>query len=100
MCVVSNIGDHYGRPDGWPWQPVIPTVPTTIPKDFRDIWREHVENAEIADLKKRVEALEELLRKGKEYDAATGQPDCELDEKKEALRKLAEQLGVEIEFPE
>lgn len=101
MCVVSNIGDTYGRRDGWPWQPIRPVEPPPIvPGDFADMWREQTKDAEIDDLKKRVEVLEELLRKGKEYDRETGQPDCELDEKRQALKKIAEELGVEIAFPD
>lgn len=43
--------------------------------------------------------LEELMRKAKKYDEMTGQPDCELDEKRQALKKIADELGVEIQFP-
>ena len=43
--------------------------------------------------------FEELLRKAKAYDEMTGQPDCELDEKRLALKKIAEEMGVEIRFP-
>ena len=101
MCVVSNIGDHYRTGDGWPWKPVQPTVPVdpTIPPDFIKIWEEHAKDAEINDLKKRVESLEELLRKGKQYDDENGEPECEMDEKVELLKKLAKELGVELEFP-
>lgn len=43
--------------------------------------------------------FEELLRKAKKYDELTGQPDCELDEKRQALKKIADSMGIEIEFP-
>lgn len=43
--------------------------------------------------------LEELLRKAKEYDRITGQPDCELDEKRLALKKIADEMGVPVQFP-
>lgn len=101
MCVVSNIGDHHRWPDQWPWQPVEPTVPVdpVIPDPFRKIWEEHAKDAEIDDLKKRVSSLEELLRKGKQYDDENGEPECEMDEKVELLKKLAKELGVELEFP-
>lgn len=103
MCVYSNIGDHYRDRDHWPWRPepypFIPHPPTT-PPDFDKIWKEweqkQAKAGEIDDLKKRIEALEELIRRGKEYDEAHGHPACELDEKKELLRKLAKELGVEI----
>lgn len=104
MCVVSNIGDHYGRqPDQWPWTPgpYIPQqLPPSTPPDFEKIWREwetkRAKDGEVESLKKRIEALEELIRKGKEFDAATGQPGCEIEEKRELLRRLAKELGVEI----
>lgn len=43
--------------------------------------------------------FEELLKKAKKYDEMTGQPDCELDEKRQALKKIADELGIEISFP-
>lgn len=41
----------------------------------------------------------ELLEAAKKYDAETGQKDCELDEKKEKIKKMVEDLGYTIEFP-
>jgi hypothetical protein len=32
----------------------------------------------------------------KEYDAATGQPDCEMDDKVELLKRIAELVGVDV----
>lgn len=43
--------------------------------------------------------LRKLLQRAKEYDEKTNQKDCELEEKKEKLRKLAKELGIEINFP-
>ncbi len=48
-------------------------------------------------LKKEVEALRELLLAAKEYDEATGQPDCEVDEKVEFIRQVAELVGVDVD---
>ena len=42
--------------------------------------------------------LHELLEKAKKYDEEHNEPDCELDEKRQALKKIAEEMGVEIEF--
>lgn len=43
--------------------------------------------------------FEELLRKAAEYDREHAQPNCELDEKRLALKKIADEMGVEITFP-
>ena len=55
---------------------------------------------EIEALKARVAALEEALQAAREYDRKTNQPDCDDEEKKAALQKIADQLGIEIKFPE
>lgn len=44
-------------------------------------------------------SFEELLRRAKKYDEEHNQPDCELDEKRQALKRIADELGVEIRFP-
>jgi hypothetical protein len=38
------------------------------------------------------------LERAREYDRKNGEPDCELDEKKQRLQKLAEELGIKIGF--
>jgi hypothetical protein len=42
--------------------------------------------------------FEELLRKAQKYDEEHNQPECELDEKRQALKKIADEMGVEIRF--
>ena len=42
----------------------------------------------------------DIVKAAKVYDRKTGQPDCELDEKKEALKKIADGLGIKISFEE
>ena len=44
--------------------------------------------------------FETLAGIAKKYDTETGQPDCESEEKKKAIQEIANQLGVEIKFPE
>lgn len=39
-------------------------------------------------LKREIEEMKKLLMKAKEYDERTGQPDCEMDDKVELLRKI------------
>ena len=89
MCVVSNIGDNYrdSFPDRWP---SIPVYPNTWPS------KSEVTKAEFEALKKEVEELKKLLLAAKEYDKKTGQPDCQMDEKVEFIKKLAEYVGVDI----
>lgn len=92
MCVSSFIYDHFHEkwsnppysipsqpyyPNTWPNAPVIPTPLTPD---------------EVEDVRK-------LLEKAKQYDEETGQKDCELEEKKQRLRLLAKELGVEITLP-
>jgi len=65
---------------------------TTLPEVTRE---------EFEALKKDFEELKELLRAAKKYDTATNQPDCEMEDKVEALRKVAKFLGVTVDdiFP-
>lgn len=102
MCVMSMVMDHYY--DRW-WprrveplspyiQPVMPfpiaPVPMTpfpsIPEPAPLITQEELNE------------FRQLLERAREYDRKHNQPDCELDEKKEKLQKLAEELGVKISF--
>lgn len=99
MCVYSMIVDHYG--DKWykripqPWtepavQPSAPYVPYPV---YTPVVVPQISPADIAE-------FYELLRKAREYDKKHGEPDCELDEKKERLKSIAKALGVKIEFSE
>lgn len=45
-----------------------------------------------------VDNLEKLLKDAKTYDEKTNQPDCELEEKKAALKKIADSMGININF--
>lgn len=86
MCSVSMIMDHFY--DKWrkyeplhqptPPSVLLPVVPSITPE-------------EILEFRK-------LLDRAREYDRQHGQPDCGLDEKRQRLKDLAKELGVEIEF--
>lgn len=80
MCVVSMVMDYYQ--DKWERQYIYPTQPTfpTFPS------------------KEEIKEFRELLERAREYDRKTGQPNCELEEKKDAIKKLADNLGIEISF--
>ncbi len=91
MCVVSMVMDHYH--DKWwrlfpppqPW--VAPAMPPAAPLQPAPA----ISPAEVDEFRR-------LLERAREYDRLHNQPDCELDEKREKLRKLARDLGVEIAF--
>lgn len=88
MCVVSATGDAWGQsfPQRWPTVPRTPTYPIS-----------EVSREEFEALKEEIESLKELLLKAKEFDAATGQPDCEVDEKVELIKLIAKAVGVDLE---
>ena len=89
MCVMSMIMDHHY--DRWnprripgtaiapnQWVPIPPLVPQISPEEIAEFY--------------------ELLERARVYDKEHGQPDCELKSKKEKLKELAKELGVEITF--
>ena len=89
MCVVSMVADHYW--DKWnkppytlPPTPVFP-VPSVIPTPQMPSQEE-------------IDEFQRLLRRAREYDKKHNEPDCELEEKKARLLKLAEDLGIKISF--
>ena len=90
MCTVSMIMDHYG--DKWskpPYQlqPVYPPAlawPPLTPEP-------RITQAELDEFRT-------LLERAREYDKRNNEPDCELESKKVKVKKLAEELGVEISF--
>lgn len=89
MCMVSNIGSGYKEnfPYTWPGQspePFKPLVPQVGSQEFDKLRQEVVE-------------LRKLILAAKDFDKATGQPDCEMDEKVDLLRKLGKYLGVDLE---
>lgn len=88
MCVVSMIGDHYSKK--FEWVPDFPTY-TRLPNVLESITREEFEN-----LKREVLEMKELLRKAKIYDMENGEPDCEVDDKMEKLRRIADIVEIDI----
>jgi hypothetical protein len=77
MCVVSMVMDHYQEKWGpltWP----APPTPAISPEEVAEFRR--------------------LLDRAREYDARNNEPDCEMADKKAAIKRIADQLGVEIDF--
>jgi hypothetical protein len=58
-----------------------------------------VTQEDLDKIRRDIQDLKDLLKRAKEYDEKTGQPDCELDEKKRRLKEIADMVGVDIEFP-
>lgn len=85
MCVVSMVMEHKTLewseryrlgPSQGPLQD--PFVPLPTPQE--------------------IEEFRKLLERAREYDRKHHEPDCELESKRQRLRDLAKELGVEIEF--
>jgi len=72
------------------WKPQ-PPQDFKLTEELTKLWQQQ-------QLNEKIKELEELLQRAREYDKRNNEPDCELSEKKETLRTLAKQLGVEIRF--
>lgn len=105
MCIVSNIGDGFYND----WKRRYPYWPEVYPKkervDITEIMKTLSPNKdkrvdelekEIKDIKTQLELLIKLLGIGKEYDEATGQKDCEVEEKVKLIKQLCELFNVDM----
>lgn len=114
MCVYSTIVDYERKHvhEYYPWvEPYIyPTTPHPAP------WRTWPNGTpfvpagkqagfpspdvptqeQIDKLTQELEAVKKLLKAAEKFDVATGQPDCESEEKVAFLRRLAELLSVDL----
>jgi hypothetical protein len=45
-----------------------------------------------------IDEFRRLLERAREYDKQHGEPDCELEEKRQRIKELADKLGVKVEF--
>ena len=82
MCVVSFVGDHFQQK--WP-EPIITWYPPNPTKEEFDA------------LKKEVLEMKELLRKAKIYDEKNNEPNCEIEDKMEFLRKVAKLVNIDLD---
>ena len=87
MCFASFVGQHYD--DVWRPQVAPFTTATT--------WVQSISREEFEQLKRDVAEMKELLIAAKRIDEVTGQPDCEMAEKVDLLRRVAEAVGVDLE---
>lgn len=88
MCTYSMVADQFTRtvPNQYPW------VGDTVTRIIQPSTRE-----EFDALRRDIQELRTLLLAAKRYDAATGQADCESEEKVALLRRLAELVDVDLE---
>ncbi len=90
MCVQSMIMDH--TQDEWwrRWQNELKTgiSPGPYPTKSPPVTQEEIDE------------FRRLLERAREYDKRNNEPDCEMESKKQKLRDLAKELGIEdkIEF--
>lgn len=103
MCVVSMIHDHYydkwkdRREQNIPFYPNNPPIQPIAPNDPLQQYEKFL-NRPPAITDAEIREFRELLEKARKYDKENGQKDCGLADKKERLLKLAEELGVKIDF--
>lgn len=96
MCAVSMVGDFYR--DKWTVPGTGPLYPNPVYPPINPLGQLNpVTREEFDNLRKEVLDMKELLKRAKEYDEKTGQPDCEMDEKMEILRKVAKMVGVDLD---
>lgn len=90
MCTMSMIVDH--QHDWWlrRYEQMLPYV-GPVPPSQTIMVQPMVTPEEIAEFR-------DLLERARKYDREHGQPDCELAEKKQKLKDLAELMGVDISF--
>lgn len=71
-------------------------------KTYTDTKTEPLTDDEIKALREFVKddipLFKDLLERARQYDIDNNEPDCELQEKKQRILDLAEELGIEIDF--
>lgn len=90
MCVMSMVTT--GKTDDWYRRYYPYTRPNAPLPDVRPVtpWP--------LPTQQELDEFRRLLDRAREYDQEHNQPDCELEEKRQKLLDLAEQLDVEIDF--
>jgi hypothetical protein len=95
MCVVSNIGDIFTKtlPEKYPeYVPNTQTIPSA-PVQYED----PEVRRQLAELRKEMQEIRDLLKAAKKYDEATGQKNCEMEDKIELLKHFARLVDVDLE---
>lgn len=89
MCIVSMVSDGWKEqfPERWPKFNTNGLVYPT----------QSISREEFDTLKKEVKELKKLLKAAKKFDKITDQPNCEMDDKINFIKKIAEFVGVNLE---
>lgn len=93
MCIVSNIGEIFIEelPKRYPsFAPNPGALPSIV-------WQDVEARQQLAELKKEMQEIKELLKAAKKYDEATGQKDCEMEAKIQLLKHFADVVGISLE---
>lgn len=82
------IGDYYREtfPQRYPW---VQTTETNI--IYYQVSREEFEA-----LREDVQEMKALLIRAKIYDEANGEPNCEMEEKIEMIKRIADMVGIDL----
>lgn len=96
MCVVSMVLDDFNRRNQ-PW--IDPIKEWPMPNG--GFIRSGPSYEEFEALRKEVEKLKEEVAAARKQDEENGEPECEMEEKKELIKKICELVGVDIKefFP-
>lgn len=94
MCVVSMVMDHF-RDN---WEPRIQPLGPSFPNNNLNPLTEALKNMEPKITDAEIREFRKLLERAREYDKKNSEPECEMQEKKDALIAIAKQLGVDISF--
>jgi DNA-binding XRE family transcriptional regulator len=92
MCVVSFVGDGFSE---WYKQKpyTVKIITTGNPPEEKPL----ATAEQIEELRKELLLVKELLKKAIKYDEDNGEPNCEMEEKVELLKKIADAVGVDID---
>lgn len=109
MCVVSMVGDHYngkwlGSDDylgrTYPTiKPLLGMIQKEIivdPQIIALVSLQSTQQTELAALRKEVDEMKQLLVRAKAYDDANNEPNCEMEDKVELLKRVAAAVGVDL----
>lgn len=92
MCLVSAVMEYGNQAiqNAYPWT-------QSYPNYYKyGLGTPDVPKEEFDALKKEVQELKQVIIAAKLYDSVTNQPDCEMEEKVAAIKKIAELVGVEL----